>query len=329
MSKASSLPPFTTDAPVEKLFARETEALRKAETTLTQQQLSDVVYEPFRELVKHHRRLLRQAMKLTTLSDATQLQLRRTTRELSTALEQVRQLNESLQTLQREREEIFAMAVHDLKSPLSGIHGLAALISDPELSTAAEHPAMGRDIGQLAEVMLATVADLVDLHRYEAGTVALRPAHHAVIDLGELLRAQLLPAARRKHIKLTLITRPPDASVYLDADALLRVVLNLATNALKFSPAGTAVELKLKVDAGLLHATVTDQGPGISADDQKKLFKKFARLAARPTGGEGSSGLGLAIVKRLVEIQSGRVWCESTLGAGAAFHVELPAAPSA
>jgi signal transduction histidine kinase len=328
MPKATP-PPFTADAPVEKLFARETEALRKAETTLTQQQLSDVVYEPFRELVRHHRGLLRQAMKLTTLSDATQLQLRRTTRELSTALEQVRQLNESLQALQREREEIFAMAVHDLKSPLSGIHGLATLIADPELSTAEEHPGMGRDIGQLAEVMLATVADLVDLHRYEAGTVALRPAPHAVQDLAELLRAQLVPAARRKHIKLSITTAPPEARVVLDADVLLRVVLNLATNALKFSSAGTAIELKLEVEAGLLHASVKDNGPGISAEDQKKLFKKFARLAARPTGGEGSSGLGLAIVKRLVEIQSGRVWCESTLGAGATFHVELPANPAA
>ncbi len=327
MPKATP-PPFTTDAPVEKLFARETEALRKAETTLTQQQLSAVVYEPFRELVKHHRRLLSQAMKLTTLSDATQLQLRRTTRELSTALEQVRQLNESLKALQHEREEIFAMAVHDLKSPLSGIHGLATLIADPKLSTAEEHPGMGRDIGQLAEVMLGTVADLVDLHHYEAGTVALRPAPHALSDLADILRAQLLPSARRKHIKLHVTAHPAEAQVQLDADVLLRIVLNLATNALKFSPAGTSVSLKLDERAQRLHVIVADQGPGISPDDQKKLFRKFARLSARPTGGESSSGLGLAIVKRLVEIQSGRVWCESTLGAGAAFHVELPATPA-
>lgn len=328
MSKASSTAPFPEDAPVEKLFARETEALRKAESTLTQQQLTDAVYEPFRELVRHHRRLLRQAMKLTSLSDATQLQLRRTTRDLAAALEQVSQLNTSLQALQREREELFAMAVHDLKSPLAGIHGLATLITDPDLSTPDEHRAMGRDIGQLSEVMLGTVADLVDLYRYEAGAIPLRPSPHSLGDLTERLRAQLLPAARRKHIKLRLAPIPPEALIHIDAEILLRIILNLASNALKFSPAGTTVSVTLDFRDTTLHLAVADQGPGISPEDQKKLFKKFARLAARPTGGESSSGLGLAIVKRLVDAHSGTITCESQLGAGTTFHVALPLSPA-
>jgi signal transduction histidine kinase len=70
---------------------------------------------------------------------------------------------------------------------------------------------------------------------------------------------------------------------------------------------------------------VQDEGPGLSDEDKKKLFGKFARLSARPTGGEHSTGLGLSIVKRLVEAMHGRVWCESELGKGATFIVELPA----
>jgi two-component system, sensor histidine kinase and response regulator len=71
---------------------------------------------------------------------------------------------------------------------------------------------------------------------------------------------------------------------------------------------------------------IQDEGPGISQDDMKKLFGKFARLSARPTGGEHSTGLGLSIVKKMVEAMNGNVWCESELGKGATFIVELPKA---
>jgi signal transduction histidine kinase len=75
-----------------------------------------------------------------------------------------------------------------------------------------------------------------------------------------------------------------------------------------------------------LRIEVADEGPGISEEDKKKLFGKFARLSARPTGGEHSTGLGLSIVKKMVEAMNGRVWCESELGKGSTFIVELPTA---
>jgi signal transduction histidine kinase len=74
---------------------------------------------------------------------------------------------------------------------------------------------------------------------------------------------------------------------------------------------------------------VADEGPGISEEDKKRLFAKFARLSARPTGGEHSTGLGLSIVKKLVEAMNGRVWCESELGNGATFILVLPASSGA
>ena len=82
--------------------------------------------------------------------------------------------------------------------------------------------------------------------------------------------------------------------------------------------------MRLKKHARGLRVEVQDQGPGLSADDQKKLFGKFARLSAKPTGGEHSTGLGLSIVKKMVEAMNGKVWCESKLGQGATFIVELP-----
>lgn len=320
MPAASSKTPPAASA-VEKLYAAETEALRKAEHALTRQQLSDAVFEPFRDLVKQHRRLLRQSMKLTTLSDATQLQLRRTSRELAVALARVQELNASLQALQKERAELLAMTVHDLKSPLSGICGLASFLADGT-ATPDEGPEFGRDILQLGEGMLSTIGDLVDLHHYEEDKIALRPVGIALDDLAERIRTQLDPVARRKRIRLSVFA--PSISTHADLDVVLRIALNLASNALKFSPAGSTVAVTLELVGEHLRLVVADQGPGISTADQTNLFKKFARLSARPTGGEMSSGLGLAIVKRLVEVCRGQVSCESTLGAGATFRVELP-----
>jgi signal transduction histidine kinase len=74
-----------------------------------------------------------------------------------------------------------------------------------------------------------------------------------------------------------------------------------------------------------IRVEIQDEGQGLSEQDKKKLFGKFARLSAQPTGGENSTGLGLSIVKKLVELQNGNVWCESVFGEGATFVVELPA----
>lgn len=314
------------DQAVESLYAKETASLRLAENALTRQQLSDVVYEPFREVIKNYRRLLRQTMKVTAVSDATQLQLRRTSRELADALAKVETLNTELRALQQEKDELFAMAIHDLKSPLSGICGLAQLISDPELSQPEEHREMGADIHQLGGDMLHMVADLVDLYRFESGPLTLASAEHSLSAFRDMIAGTLSGTARRKRMNLVFKIEPPDATVMINAEAFVRITNNLVSNALKYAPQGSPVAVSLVVRRNELHLAVADQGPGISAADQKKLFRKFARLSARPTGGESSSGLGLAIVKRLVDTMEGRVWCESQLGVGTTFHVTLPAA---
>lgn len=313
------------DAAIENLFAKETAALRLAETALTRQQLSDVVYEPFREVIKHYRRLLRQTMKVTAVSDATQLQLRRTSRELSDALAKVETLNTELRALQQEKDELFAMAIHDLKSPLSGICGLAQLIADPDLSDPSEHRAMGTDIHQLGGDMLSMVADLVDLYRFESAPITLSTAEHSLSGFRDIIAGTLGGTARRKRMTLVFKIEPPDATVVINDEAFVRVANNLVSNALKYSPQGSQITITLAIREDEFLFSVADQGPGISAADQKKLFRKFARLSARPTGGETSSGLGLAIVKRLVDTMHGRVWCESSLGHGTTFHIALPA----
>jgi signal transduction histidine kinase len=104
---------------------------------------------------------------------------------------------------------------------------------------------------------------------------------------------------------------------------MVQVLENLISNAVKYSPPGKNIFVRLRQQSGAIRLEVQDEGPGLSGEDQKKLFGKFARLSAKPTGGEHSTGLGLSIVKKMVEALTGRVWCESEPGRGATFIVEL------
>jgi signal transduction histidine kinase len=104
------------------------------------------------------------------------------------------------------------------------------------------------------------------------------------------------------------------------------VVENLLSNAVKYSRRGGRVRVTLRRDGGQMRFAVSDDGPGIAAADQPRLFAKFSKLGARPTGGESSHGLGLFIVHHLVTAMQGRVWCESEPGRGATFVVVIAAA---
>ena len=102
-----------------------------------------------------------------------------------------------------------------------------------------------------------------------------------------------------------------------------QVFENLISNAIKFSPPHKAVKVILAKDNGKARAEIIDEGPGLTEEDKKKVFGKFQRLSAKPTGGEHSTGLGLSIVKKYVEAMNGKVWCESEHGKGANFIVEF------
>ena len=100
---------------------------------------------------------------------------------------------------------------------------------------------------------------------------------------------------------------------------------NQVSNAVKYSPPGRNIFVRLNKSAEAVGCEVQDEGPGLGAENQKNLFGKFARLSAKPTGGEHTTGLGLSIVKKMVEAMNGHVWWESESGRGATFMVQFPA----
>jgi signal transduction histidine kinase len=212
------------------------------------------------------------------------------------------------------------IAAHDLKNPLSAIIMCADLLQmgvSPDRITK-----MAGDIAAAGTRMRDLIKNLLDANAIEEGKFT---SNIERCDLGALAMQCVennRVTASRKQIEIRFATTEVFARA--DKNATMQVLDNLLSNAVKYSPPGSTVEVETGSGATGTWVSVKDAGPGISEADQKKLFQKFTRLTARPTAGESSNGLGLSIVKRLAEAMSGSVRCQSVLGAGATFALQLP-----
>lgn len=240
--------------------------------------------------------------------------------------EQLAAVNADLARLNAEKNEFMAIAAHDLRAPLAVVRSAAE-----QLGPRATDPALTKGfalIGEQTRRMLALVNDYLGAHAAESGTLPVRLTR---LELGAVAREALArhaATAGAKQQRLEIGGDEAGVAVEADPALLAQVVDNFVTNALKFSPAGAPVRLEIQTADGHPRArlAVIDRGPGLAPAEQAQLFRKFSRASTRPTGGESSHGLGLAVAKRLAEAMGGSVGCDSEVGAGAAFWVELPVA---
>jgi len=237
--------------------------------------------------------------------------------------------NDDLETLNTEKDELMGIVAHDLKNPLNLILNSATMLTEYEQDLAPDDKKhFLHNIVKTSERMFDLIRNLLDMNALERGGMSLNPVNFDVNVWVEQTVEQYQNAAAAKAIVLQYTGEA--AMVYADEQALQQVLDNLVSNAIKYSPHSKTVFVRVKSSPEAVRVEVQDEGPGISAEDMQKLFGKFARLSAQPTGGEHSTGLGLSIVKKLVEAMQGRVWCESEVGdglrTGATFIVELPKA---
>lgn len=237
------------------------------------------------------------------------------------ALKELESSNEELLRLNREKDEFMSIAAHDLKNPLTIIVGNAEMI------TKARNPGMMAQLVDNIRVSGTRMSDLIknllDANAIEQGKFKIVADRY---DMCELVNRSLEDnyfAATRKGIEI-LLTKPESAWVLADESATSQVLDNLISNAVKYSPPNTMIEVRVNAFPDHVLLEVKDEGPGLTNEDQKQLFQKFARLSAKPTDGESSNGLGLSIVKKLVEAMGGTVSCHSVIGQGATFAVKLP-----
>jgi len=233
--------------------------------------------------------------------------------------------NTYLAELNIEKNEFMGIAAHDLKNPLAAIM-LKADIMRRYWKQLTHQELMSNIDGMYsgAQRMKDIITNLLDTHAIESGAVKITPVEFSLTTLVATETEQYRERAAAKNITLNMQSDPPDITIVADTQILREVMDNLISNAVKYSPHGKNVYIAVSKHEKHCTISIKDEGPGISEDDKRKLFGKFQRLTAKPTGGEHSTGLGLSIVKKFIEMMGGRVWCESTLGAGAAFIVELP-----
>jgi len=228
-----------------------------------------------------------------------------------------------LKQLAEDKDELLGILAHDMKNHLGGMQMSAALLRErmARLGDAKLEQLCGNiwhTTGQLLSFVkefLANAAADRDL------AVKLQP-----VNLNEVVALAVQDyqeMAQRKN--LTLRTVAPEGPVFVTADrrALSQVLDNLLSNAVKFSPTGKQITVTVQVTENSAECLVEDQGPGFSAEDRPKMFRRYGRLSARPTGGEPSTGLGLSIVKKLVHNMEGELSCDSVPGQGATFILRL------
>jgi two-component system phosphate regulon sensor histidine kinase PhoR len=223
------------------------------------------------------------------------------------------------------RRDFVANASHELKTPLTAIRGFAERLADAELPDAAAKHAVEAILGN-AKRLGVLVEDLLELSRIESGSVPLRAESIAVGEVAQRLLRELDPRLRTGQLE-SHVDAPADARVVADRDALEQVLANLLDNAIKYTPAGGRVAVRVRLaPQDRVRIEVEDSGMGIPRKDLPRIFERFYRVDPSRSRALGGTGLGLAIVKHQVQAMGGQLGVESQLGHGSCFWVELPGA---
>lgn len=230
----------------------------------------------------------------------------------------VKERTKELEQLNKEKNEILGIAAHDLKNPLSNIKMLAKFIKEDKLSDD-EVNEFSDNILTDAERMFEMITNLLDVNRIEEGRIDFNFEEFQLDFIVDSSINSYKERATAKNIKINFEKSNVSPRIYADRNAVLQIIDNLISNAIKYSPFDKNVFISIKDKGSFVEFIVKDEGPGIQPEEQKKLFKKFSRLSSEPTGGEHSTGLGLSIVKKLIDLMNGEIRCESVPGEGAAF----------
>lgn len=239
----------------------------------------------------------------------------------------------------RLKSEFLATMSHEIRTPLNAVIGLTSLMMDTPLSEGQRQYAQG--VKGAGEVLLTLINDILDFSKLEAGKVDLDINVFDPRELVEEVAGLVVEAAQGKDLELISYCHPDvPARLMGDAGRIRQILLNLSSNAVKFTPVGE-VEVRVSVlahdpnlahdpDKASLRFEVRDTGIGISAENHQRLFESFAQADASTTRRYGGTGLGLAISRRLTEVMGGRIGLDSEPGVGSRFwfDLELPLGPA-
>jgi len=248
--------------------------------------------------------------------------VRETSDQLAEALESQRSANANLEKLDRTKTEFLSIVSHEFRTALTGIQGFSELIRDGGLE-ADEVRAYGGYIFNDADRINRLIGDMLDLDRMESGRMSMRTGD---VDINEVLTEAMARAgtAAGSPVEFKADLDPRLPIVVGDRDRLIQVVSNLVNNAVKYSPDGGTVTLSTRSEGGFALVSVADTGLGIPQDEIGHVFERFRRVRSGAAQSIPGTGLGLTIVKQIVEMHGGKIWVESAVGHGSAFHFTVP-----
>jgi signal transduction histidine kinase len=249
--------------------------------------------------------------------------------ELATTQRELAKKNHELARLNEQKNQFLGIAAHDLRNPLEIVLTYSQfLLDDDDRSLTDEQIEFINVIRSSSSFMLNLVNDFLDFSKIEAGKLKLELTP---VDLPELVRRNVAlnqMLAEKKQIEIRFDCRDSLPALMLDESKIEQVLNNLIGNAVKFSPIGDTIDVRVFRREAEAVVSVADKGLGIPAQELDKLFDPFEKGKSKSTGGEKSTGLGLAIVKRIIEGHGGQVAVESGAAAGAGggtiFYVSVP-----
>lgn len=244
--------------------------------------------------------------------------------ELTQGYELIRAQRDALIRAQRQKEELSALVVHDLKSPLAAIVATADYLASEERLEPDHRQAM-RDVLSAAHSMHRMVMNLLDISRSEDGTLVPKLVD---VDLQALVAEICHTAKRRAEDEAVTLTYDVGVGVVRgDKDLLHRMIENLIDNGIRYTPKGKSVDVRAeRAEDGSVELRVSDEGPGVPAEWRERIFDKYVQVGGATNGARHSRGLGLAFCRLAAEAHGGRIWVEDNRPKGSSFRVRLPSA---
>ncbi|MFL5540671.1 MAG: ATP-binding protein, partial [Longimicrobiaceae bacterium] len=225
----------------------------------------------------------------------------------------------------RMKDEFISVVSHELRTPLTAIRGSLGLLA---AGKAGDIPQRGQRMLEIAvqntDRLIRLINDILDLERIESGKVAMEPRPVNAAELAHNAAEMMLPMAERAGVGL--FVEAEAVRLLADSDRILQVLTNLISNAVKFSPPGASVEVRVEPVGGEARFRVADQGRGIPEDRLESIFERFQQVDSSDSRQKGGTGLGLAICRTIVTQHGGRIWAESAPGEGSTFHFTIPLA---